>query len=400
MKSVAVRGSTGLGFLVLLFCAGCAYLTPIGPGFIYEPDKREQRMWQACRSESAELANSGALYNDPALTAYVQSVLSRLMGEYQNAYTPLKPRVFLLDAESVNAFVWPHGDIYIHTGILGRTRNEAQLAMLLGHELTHSTHRHAHQKVERAYAASGVNAYVQVLSVLANPNLARMVRQVSRMLTLIAINGYGREKESESDRVGLTLMAQAGYDPKEGGQMFQRMLDASPKHARSWSFFYSSHPKMKNRVKSCGKLILRLPPELLANATEIGRDRYLDAAIHLIHDEVGRHITQGRYDLATETLAFLAEARPSDPVTYGLRGDLYRARVHAGDQEKALAAYQHALDLDNKHATAHRGIGLLHLRRGEKEEALKHLTAYVQFAPDAPDIAYIQQYVERLTGEE
>jgi predicted Zn-dependent protease len=377
---------------------GCASrVTPIGAGFIYEPDKREQRLWRTTREQSAEIQNAGALYDDPRLHAYVQSVLNRLLGDYKNAYSPLEARVFILDSESVNAFALPHGDIYVHKGILGRIRNEAQLAMLLGHELTHNTHRHLYQEYEHAYASTGTYSYIAVLGALGGGNVQQAIEGLSRLVTLAAISGYSRDKEEEADEVGLTLAAQAGYDPREGAKMFQRMLDASDRKDRGWSFFYASHPKMKKRVKSCNKLIERLPPELLSNAKELGEDRYLDAAIGLIHDEVERHIIQGKYELAEETLAFLSKARPSDPDTHALRGELFRARGDDGDGERSRKAYTEALELDGQHAIAHRGLGLLLVRLGDKDEAVVHLRKYISVAPDAADVTYIRQYIDRLT---
>lgn len=386
-------------WLAVLMMPGCATLNPIGPGFIYEPDEDERRLWTSSHEASEHFQTSGALYRDPELQSYVQSVLNRLLGDYRNAYEPLKPRVFILDAESLNAFAIPHGDIYLHTGILGRMRNEAQLAMLLGHELTHNTHRHGYQKQENLYKNTATYSYIAVLSTVGGANIYRAAEGVSRLITLAAINGYGRDKESEADEVGLTLMAQAGYDPQEGAMMFQRMLDATDSKDRGWNFFYSTHPKMKKRVKSCNTLVPRLPPELRANTKEIGQERYVDVAIELIHGEVERHITQGKYELAEETLTFLAEARPSDAATYALRGDLCRARSEGNDQSQAHAAYERALEIDGRNAAAHRGLGLMDVRSGQKAGAIAHLSEYLRLAPDAADASYMRQYLDRLRSE-
>lgn len=394
-----VRTGCLLPCLALYAAVGCASrVTPIGPGFIYEPDEREQRLWQSAREQSGAIRASGGLYRDPDFENYAQSILRRLLGHYENAYRPLEPRVYILDSPSVNAFALPHGDIYLHTGILGRIRNEAQLAMLLGHEITHSTHRHMYLEFEHKYASTGAYSYISVLSVLGGGNIHRLVEGLSRLVTLAAVSGYSRAKEEESDQVGLTLMAQAGYDPREGAKMFQRMLDATARKGSAWNLFYATHPKMRKRVESCDKLVERLPPELIANAKEVGQDRYLDEAIGLIHDEVERHIVQGNYDLAEETLEFLSEARPTDPSTHAYLGDLYRAKGGA-DEGRSRAAYEKALEIDADNPTAHRGLGLLCMRQGEKEDAIRHLQKYVDYAGDASDISYMRQYIQWLTGE-
>ena len=385
---------------LVLAASGCSQrVTPFGPGYIVNPNEDERRLWETSVADSEAIKASGKLYRDAELETYLNSVLERLLGEHRKAYLPLRPRVYILDSPTVNAFAWPHGDIYVHTGLLGRIRNEAQLTMLLGHELTHGTHRHAHQRLKHAYASSGANAYIGVLAALGGGNIQRLVAGLSKLMTLASISGYGRDKEEEADNVGLTLMAQAGYDPHEGGKMFVRMRDATDSKDRGWNFFYATHPKMKNRVKSCKKLVAQMPPELLAEAKVTGVERYLDVALRLVHEEVERHIVQGKFELAGETLDFLRDARPQDAKTHAYRGELCRARGNEGDSDQARQAYETALKLDPREPLALRGLGLLCLRLGDEQNAIRYLQAYLAEAGDAVDARFIAQTIERLKGE-
>jgi predicted Zn-dependent protease len=388
----------GLTVAVAALAAGCApRVTPIGPGYVFRPEKDELRLWEQADKESAALQASGKLNRDPELERYVQSVLVRLIGQNRQAYLPLKLRVFILDDPSINAFALPNGDIIVHTGILARMRNEAQLATLLGHELTHNTRRHMYCWREKAYGSSGAYSYIAVLSSVGGGNIQNLASGVSGLIARAAIYGYSRENEQEADRVGLTLAAQAGYDPHQGAEMFRAALAATDPRDRRFNFFYSTHPKMEQRVEDCDALIKQMPSELLAGATDLGQDRYLTAAIELIHGEVERQIAQGKYALADETLTFLAQARPEDADTFAHRGDLYRARAAAGDRDQARAAYERALELDPDQARAHRGLGLLCAQEGEKESAVENLRKYTEEAKDAPDVPYIQKYITQLS---
>lgn len=127
MRSAAPR------LLLLVFAvAGCSQrVTPFGPGYIVEPDEDERRLWKTSQGDSEAIKVSGKLLRDTELEAYLNAILDRLLGEHRNAYLPLRPRVYILDSPSENAFALPHGGIYVHSGILGRIRSEAQLAMLL-----------------------------------------------------------------------------------------------------------------------------------------------------------------------------------------------------------------------------------------------------------------------------
>lgn len=387
------------GILIMMAIVGCGpKVTPIGPGYIYEPDEREQRLWQASKEESEGMRSGGAILYNAQLEAYVQGVLDRVLGNNLNAYLPLKPKVYVLDSPVPNAFALSQGDIYVHTGLLGRIRNEAQLAMLLGHEIAHSTHRHMYQHSEQVYASTGAQSYVAVLSALGGSNIRSFVSGISQIITTAAISGYSRDKEEEADQVGLTLMTQAGYDPREGGKMFEAMAKAAEKDDSGANFLYATHPKMDSRVRSCNRLLERMPSELLANATEIGEQEYLRYATNLIFDEVERHIAQGRFDLAIETLDYLVRFHPENDRTFVLLGDLYRARNESGDVDRCKKAYETALETNGASSGAHKGLGFLFVREGEKTDATSHLQKYLELSPTAPDTSYVRQYLLRLQG--
>lgn len=386
--------------MLAILLAGCAQrAAPFGTGSPVVLDEAEKRLWHTAQAHSATILASGVRYRDAELEAYLNSVLHRLLGEDRGAYDPVSPRVYVVDSPSLNASAFPHGDIFIHTGMLGRLRNEAQLAMLLGHELTHATHRHMHQHRKHAYTSRGAAAYVSVLSAAGGGNVQSVVSTMGQLMTQASISGYGRDKEREADRIGLLLMAEAGYDPAEGGRMFEQMLAASDSSDRRWNFFYATHPKMKDRVRSCDELLGSLPQELRETARTRETERYLDAARPLIYDEVARHIARGRFELAAETLDFLHEARPSDATALAYRGDLFRARGAPDDLDQGRRAYEKALETNPREPIALRGLGLLHFAQGDSPAAMRYLERYLAVAGDVSDRPLILQTVERLKGD-
>lgn len=381
----------------IVLLGGCAIVTPIGSGATYDPDEREQRLWESAQAEARALIDSGKLYRDQRVQAYCQSILERILGQGLSSYEPLRPRVYVVDAPSTNAFVLPHGEIFIHTGMLGRIRNEAQLAMLLGHEITHATHRHTDQRLDDAYVRTGGLGYVSVLSAAGGANVYNIVSGVSLIITQAAMAGYGRDQEREADAVGLALMAQAGYDPSEGARMFQQMLDATDSKDRRRHFLYSSHPKMKDRVKSCKKATKQMSQDVLDHATATGQESYVSICRELIYGEVERHIAQGKYELAKETLSFMKQARPRFSQPYTLLGDLFRARAEDGDLEMSVESYQEAALVNARDARAYRGLGLCRARKGDNEQAIRHFQTYLQLAPTSPDAEYFRGFIDQLT---
>ena len=234
------------------------------------------------------------------------------------------------------------------------------------------------------------------VSSLGGSEIQGLIDGLGRLLTLAAISGYSRDDEAESDRVGLTLLARAGYDVRQGEEMFRRMVEAATSEDRSWNFFYSDHPKLVQRLRTCRDLIAGMPSELLENARDVGEDRYLKYAIDLIREEVERHIVQGKYKLAEESLEFLAEADPQDAGPHAYLGELCRSRAGEGDAARARTAYEKALELSPNHRITLRGLGLLCLKLGEKKDAERYLNAYLSNAPDALDAEYFRQTLERL----
>jgi predicted Zn-dependent protease len=379
--------------------AGCSRITPIGPGKIYKPAENETRIWDAMREDAQGVIASGKLYPDQQLQEYCQSVLERLLGNNLGAYAPLTPHVWVIDCPQVNAVAYPEGDIFLHTAMVGRLRNEGQLAMILGHEITHATHRHGYQKAEDAYARKGATNYIAIVSAFGGANVQSLASNLSVFITQAAITGYSRDKERESDRVGLTLAAQAGYDPQEGSHAFERLLAATDKGDKGWHFLYASHPKMKERVDSLRELAPTMPSELLATAKETGTDRYLSHAAPLIYREVEVHIAAGKFTLAEETITFMQGSRPDDIQPLCLHGDLLRAKGDPAAAGDAKAAYQAALAKSATCAPAHRGLGLLCRKSGDTAGAVEHFRKYVELAPTAPDAKYISEYLNSLENK-
>jgi predicted Zn-dependent protease len=376
--------------VLLAGVAGCRGARPIGAGAEYEPNEREQRLWEASRAFERQLLERAPLYHDERTRSYVAGVLERVVGPRPGDFAPLTPRVYLIDVDVPNAFCLPHGAIFVHTGLLGRISSEAQLAMLLGHELTHATHRHTWQEYQHAFAATAAHSYLSVLASVAGGYYADAVSGLSAVITQSAISGYSRDKEDQADEQGLTLAARAGYDPREAARLFQRMLDATDKADRRYSFLYSTHPKLKQRVESCAKRSRKLPPAALERAPEVGAERYAAVAGPLMLRDARRQVAAGRFALALETAERLALQPLLAAEAHVLRGDALRARHAPGDDDSALAAYREAVGCDERSAPAHRALGLLLISRGDAVAARPHLERYLSLARGAPDTEYIR----------
>jgi predicted Zn-dependent protease len=186
---------------------------------------------------SAKIRKKFGVVQDPAVHRYVTlvgSVLTRVSKKPDYTW-----RFIVLDTDAVNAFAAPGGYVHITKGCLALIANESELAGVLGHELTHVVEDHTIKAlskagfVDTAASASGKGDAIS----------SALVDQV----TNIALQGFGRGEELESDREGLGLAAKAGYQP-DGLRVFLQRLADRNKNSTEKRGLFASHPQMQERL--------------------------------------------------------------------------------------------------------------------------------------------------------
>jgi Zn-dependent protease with chaperone function len=160
--------------------------------------------------------------------------------------------VNLLGSKQVNAFCMPGGKIAFYSGILEQLQlTDDEVAMVMGHEIAHALREHARERMGKAVAANGVGVLAQVLG--------------AGQLTQAAIGGgsnllmlkYGREDESESDLIGMELAARAGFNPRAGISLWQKMGAASKGAPPQ---FLSTHPSGPTRIAEIQNNLTKVTP--------------------------------------------------------------------------------------------------------------------------------------------
>jgi len=239
--------------LVLAACATTS-LPPIGArGQPFLPEEDERRWWNRGKEMEQQLDRSGHRYQDPALEAYLNEVAERLLPAEVKAQG-FSVRMKVLQNPLSNAFALPQGLIYIHTGMLARMENEAQLAAVLGHEMTHAVHRHTVRQFRQVQNQSAFLATLLMLStgVGAYGDLARPLVVLG---TLAAITGYSQDLETEADAEGLKWLIKADYDPKEASKIFALLQKDLDGEKVKEPFFFGTHPRLQERIEDYTKLL-------------------------------------------------------------------------------------------------------------------------------------------------
>lgn len=159
----------------------------------------------------------------------------------------------LADPKTVNAFALPGGQIFITEALLSRLKTKAQLAGVLGHEVGHVLARHSAEQMAKQRLTSGLTT-AAVIGVDPSGGGAQMAQMVAGLINM----KYGREDELESDKLGLRLMSEAGYDPRALTAVMEILAQASGGSRQPE--FASTHPNPENRVQRIEQELAALFP--------------------------------------------------------------------------------------------------------------------------------------------
>ncbi len=171
----------------------------------------------------------------------------------------------LIQDDQINAWCMPGGKIAVFTGIMKVTQNEAGLATVMGHEVAHALLSHSRQRVDAAMGQQVLGTVIGAASSGKSQATQQAIAKVYGLGTNLGVMlPFSRSHETEADRLGLILMAIAGYNPAEAIPFWQRMAQQG---SGSTPEFLSTHPSSSTRAKDIQKFL----PEALAEAAKFGK---------------------------------------------------------------------------------------------------------------------------------
>ena len=158
-----------------------------------------------------------------------------------------KWEVNLIGSNQVNAFCMPGGKIAFYSGILTQLQlTDDEVAIVMGHEIAHALREHARERMGKAAATNGVATIGSTVASVffgVSPQITDLVaKQGANLLTL----KFSRDDETEADLVGMEIAARAGYDPRAGVTLWQKMSAANKGAPPQW---LSTHPSGTTRIE-------------------------------------------------------------------------------------------------------------------------------------------------------
>ncbi|HZT55314.1 MAG TPA: M48 family metallopeptidase [Burkholderiaceae bacterium] len=213
----------------------------------------QQNYLQLMQEASAKGAVAGP--SNPQLVR-LRAIAQRLIPytyEWNERARQWRWEVNLINSPQINAFCMPGGKIVFFTGILDKLKlTDDEVAMIMGHEMTHALREHARERMGKTAATQGAIEIGAAIFGLGSGGryLAGMGGQ---LLTL----KFGRDDESEADLVGMELAARAGYDPHAGVTLWQKMAAASKGAPPQW---ISTHPSGPTRIRDIERSLPKVEP--------------------------------------------------------------------------------------------------------------------------------------------
>jgi predicted Zn-dependent protease len=427
----------GVVCLLLVWCSACAsYLPPLGAAGQWsalEPD--EALLWDQAAREHRLLSRSSSVLRDPLLEDYLASIARRLLPA-ELATGGLAVAVHVLINPSLNAFAYPTGAIYLHSGLLAQLENEAQVAAVLAHEIGHVVHRHAirHLREERnkdlwrrvaivatplvlgpllaplgVSVSGGVNPAVlfqrpSVQEILHHGALDTSLALAARPATtgrfdpttslytrarpplalLDSVRPYSPALVAEADRFALDALARAGYDPRALARSLARLHGAAAAHAEQEPFWWGQPSTHEARRRWVEEMLASRPPVRAAGPPP--SDLYQQHARLLVRENAIVALKAGRVDEAIAQLGRALRLQPQDAVAHFHLGQAYAAKATEPEElHAAVQAYSHATRLEPRYAEAYRELASLYTRLGDAAGAAQALKAYTSLRHELAD---------------
>jgi len=263
---------------------------------------------------------------------------------------------------------------------------------VLGHEFGHYRERHTLQQWRKLKKDSTVLSVFGVAATGVGAGLASMAANVAGMAT---ISKFSRDKEREADKIGFQQLVAQGYEPQAGVALWDGML--REENARDYGKpipVFSTHPLTRERrddLKAQADAVKDPPHELGEAAYRAATHRFLG---HWLDEELSRRMFSSSIQVITDLQA--NEATEDVGLLNFYLGEAYRRRGKEGDRAQATKLYALAVTEPGAPPQAWREQGLALRAAGDRPAAAAALRHYLELAPQAEDLAFVNSYITEL----
>lgn len=259
------RPAALFGSLFLMVApAALAQRTQLRPGWnLFSPQQDIQVGKQAAADAERQLP----MCNDPKVDAYLTKIGMRLVAHLNTQGIQYPWQFHCVNDKAINAFALPGGYVFVNRGVIEAADDEAQLAAVMAHELSHVALRHGTNQASKAEAARGLLGIAGGL--FGGSISGALLTQLGAFAAGGVLLRYSRSAETQADVMGTQVLYDSGYDPRAMAQFFEK-LEAQSKGNTPPEFF-SDHPSPEHRVDRVDEEIDKLggvPPNAQRDSKE------------------------------------------------------------------------------------------------------------------------------------
>ena len=369
--------------LALLVAAGGCAVNPVtGQAQLALIPKSQEIAIGEKQYEPAQQSQGGLYTVDPEVEKYVSAVGQRVA---KHSDRQLPYQFVVLNNSVPNAWSLPGGKIAVNRGLLLALDNEAELAAVLGHEITHAAAKHGVIAMQRGMLLSGLVEAAQLSAQHSRyAGLTNTIVGGAKLGAQLITQKFSRTDEFQADHYGTIYMSRAGYNPEAAVTLQKKFVKLAKGNNQSWlDGLFASHPPSEARVKANEKTVSELPKGGI-----LGRERYQKVMAYLRSKEPAyKDFDHAKilesHDQYPQAMADVNKAiaiEPKEPRFYGLRGDILAAEHH---YKLATRQYNEAIDKDPHYFAYYLGRGLARAKLGEQTAAKTDLVRSNQLLPTA-----------------
>src|SRR5690554_6211516 len=364
------------------------------------------REGQLGRTVMMQLYNAGVVVEDPLLTEYIQSIGARIASHANDG--DHRFRFFVVKDDSINAFAMPGGYIGVNTGLILASENESELAGVLAHEVSHVTQRHIARSLYDTQRTSIMTMAAMLAAALLGaaadlPGDAMMgAITASQAAAAQRQINYTRSNEHEADRVGIDVLAAAGFDPNAMATFFEKLSRRYSAARTEIPDMLQTHPVTAVRIAEARDRARRLPQNRVEDSLDYGLTRARievmsardpQTALRIFESKPNPDTVANRYGRA---LALAAIGRNDDaerafrdlvrehPGVIAFRIGLGEALAKSGLTEQALEVYREAVRLFPRNVPLTISYAEVLLEAERPDEAHKVLLDLLNNVPPTP----------------
>ena len=378
--------------------------------------EHEHRLGQAALNS---LRRQHAVLGDPLVESYVQNLGYSLVSASDTQERQF--HFFVVDDSGINAFAMPGGYIGVNYGLILDTQSESELAAVMAHEISHVTQRH-YARTYEAHKGAGLATTAALIAAIilggksdqAGQAAAASIAAGSAQSQL----NFTRSNEKEADRMGIKLLAKAGFDPQAMADFFQRMQQSTRLYGAELPEFLRTHPVTTARIADARNRAAQMPHHQVhehkayflvrARLRVLGSNDAQDAVTQFkkelasgsyLDEDAERYGYALALTKAGDYAKALAELKPllaKAPERIAYRVAQAQAQAGAGHTDQALETYRQALKLNPYNPVLSHYYATTLLQANQPKQASKYLHEYLQ---NASPTAGIYRLLARAEGQ-